>query len=106
MDDFDDWNDDLDDDFDDRDDDLDDDFDEDEDGGEEAVTGTKMTDDEIEALGSLDGGSDSGVGNHRYSGFGMSVDVEELTDKQRERYEMGYEAGYDSGADFEDGEEW
>ena len=90
---------------DDYDDDMDDDFDEDDD---------EMNDDEIaekddyhdtsyyENLGVEDGRFDKDHHMFPHSGFGSSVNLDELSDDEREAYEMGYSIGaedYDLGDD-------
>lgn len=79
---------------------LDDDLEDDEDDEDGDLLG--LTDAEIEEAGSLDGDSDSGLGNARYSGFGSSIDLDDLTDEQRELYEMGYESGFSANDDLDD----
>ena len=72
---------------------------------EESVSGSALSDDEVELLGGLDGDSDASLGMPLYGSHGMSVDLDELTDEQRDRYEMGYHAGYDSGKNLLDDED-
>lgn len=82
-----------------------DEYDDDDEGDEFGEYGSgedekfKAEPDVLEASlrGSLDGENDAYSGGSRYSGFGMSVDLDEMTDEEREAYEMGYETGFESG---------
>ena len=51
---------------------------------------------ELEELGVMDGQQDA-VSSSFYTGFGVSVDFDELSDEEREAYEMGYYTGYGAG---------
>lgn len=49
---------------------------------------------EVEQAGMLDGENDSADrGGVLYSSYGMSVDLDELSDEERDRYEDGYMMG-------------
>ena len=68
---------------------------------------TNLSDSDIEELGIEDGTFDRD-NNMPYQGsFGSSVDLDELTDEQREAYEQGYYTGaedYDLDTDNEEDE--
>lgn len=57
---------------------------------------------ELEELGVMDGQQDAISGSF-YTGFGMSVDYDNLTDEEQEAYEMGYHTGYGAGGGWENG---
>ena len=81
---------------DDYDDDMDDDFDEDDDetGDDEATEEDDHHDTSYyENLGVEDGRFDKDHHMLPHSGFGSSVDLDELSDDEREAYEMGYSIG-------------
>lgn len=88
----DDYNDGFDDDFDD-----DDDEDEDDDDGADGNGGTEKDDyydtSYYENLGMEDGRFDKDHHMLPHSGFGSSVNLDELNDDEREAYEMGYSIG-------------
>ena len=97
MDEYDDFEDDLDD-FDDDDDDLGDDDGFDDDDDFEDDEGDAQEDDYHDAsyyenLGMEDGRFDRDNHMLPYSGFGSSVNLDELDDDAREAYEMGYSIG-------------
>lgn len=70
---------------------LDDYMDEDEDDG----SVNELSDSEVEIAGSLDGEFDAESGAPMYSGYGASVDFEELSDEQKDLYDNAYNAGHD-----------
>ena len=53
----------------------------------------EYTDDDLEALGIEDGTFDRDNDMPYQGSFGSSVDLDELTDEQREIYELGYNTG-------------
>ena len=64
-----------------------------------------LSEDDIETLGIEDGTYDRQNEMSYQASFGSSVDLDELTDEQREAYELGYEIGagnYDLDSDDED----
>ena len=77
-------------DFDENDEEFDDDFDEDEDDIE---IDDSLSDWELEERGTLDGETDANLGLADYTGFGASVDLDKLSDEQRDIYEQGYLSG-------------
>ena len=81
---------------DDYDDDMDDDFDEDDDetdDDEEAEEDSYHDTSYYENLGVEDGRFDKDHHMLPHSGFGSSVNLDELSDDEREAYEMGYSIG-------------
>lgn len=73
--------------------DYEDDFDdemEDDDGGTQNLS-------RLEELGLMDGQQDAISGSF-YTGYGLSVDdFENLSDEERDAYEMGYHTGFGAG---------
>ena len=55
-----------------------------------------VSDDEIELAGSLDGEFDAEYDAPMYGGYGSSIDLDELTDEQKDLYDNAYHAGHDS----------
>ena len=64
-----------------------------------------MDDSEIEQLGSMDGESDAISRQARYASHGSSVDLDELTDEQRDLYDNAYQSSFDANEAFFDDEE-
>ncbi len=92
-------------------DDYDDEYDEDglyEDEEDEDLDESDLEDEdslddlEIEMAGSLDGEMDSNLGLADYAGFGSSVDLDSLSDEQKDMYEQSYLASKDI-TDFRNG---
>lgn len=79
--------------MDDYDDELDE-FDTDEDNSEGDLN--SVSDDEVELAGSLDGEFDSEYDAPMYGGYGSSIDLDDLTDEQRDLYDTAYHSGHDS----------
>ena len=66
---------------------------------------TNLSDSDIENLGIQDGMYDRENKMSYQASFGSSVDLDELSDEEREAYELGYEIGaenYDLSLDDED----
>lgn len=57
----------------------------------------ELSDEEIVMLASLDGEQDGVMRNVKGSGYGMSADLDKLSDEQRSLYDSEYYAGYDAG---------
>ena len=99
MDDYDEYDDDYDIDeedaelYDDDYDDFDDDFDEDDDDGDLTENDDYHDTSYYENLGMEDGRFDKDHHMLPHSGFGSSVNLDELSDDEREAYEMGYSLG-------------
>ena len=70
-----------------------DEYESDEDSGDE---NEDLSDDEVELTGSLDGEFDSEYDMPLYGGYGSSVDLDDLTDEQKDLYDDAYHAGYDA----------
>ncbi|MBR2830862.1 hypothetical protein IKE83_00690 [Candidatus Saccharibacteria bacterium] len=58
-----------------------------------------LSDDEIELAGSLDGEFDAGHNLSMYGGYGSSIDLDSLTDEQKDLYDDAYHASYDNNKD-------
>lgn len=66
---------------------------------------TNLSDSDIENLGIEDGAYDRQNKMSYQASFGSSVDLDELSDEEREAYELGYEIGaenYDLDSDDEE----
>ena len=66
---------------------------------------TNLSDSDIENFGIEDGTYDRQNKMSYQASFGSSVDLDELSDEEREAYELGYEIGaenYDLDSDDED----
>lgn len=84
-------------DFDEDDKEFDDDFNENEDEIEDDIeVDDSLSDWELEERGTLDGETDANLGLADYTGFGASVDLDKLSDEQRDIYEQGYLSGKDN----------
>ena len=88
---------------------MDDDFDDylafdvDEDDYSDSDDGEpRISDADLEMAGSLDGESDAVNGMPLFGSYGSSIDLEGLTDQQRDLYDSAYYAGHDAGSDLED----
>lgn len=55
-----------------------------------------VSDDEAELAGSLDGEFDAEYDAPMYGGYGSSIDLDELTNEQKDLYDNAYHAGHDS----------
>ena len=55
-----------------------------------------LSNDEVELAGSLDGEFDAEYDAPTYGGYGSSVDLDDLTDEQKDLYDNAYHAGHDS----------
>ena len=87
-------------DFDEDDEEFDDDFNENEDEIEDDIEADdSLSDWELEEHGTLDGETDANLGLADYTGFGASVDLDKLSDEQRDVYEQAYLSGKDA-ADY------
>ena len=62
----------------------------------------ELDDDEIAIAGSLDGELDGGKDALSYDQFGSSVDLDDLTDEQREIYDNAYSSSHDTFDDEDD----
>lgn len=82
-------------------DDLDDDL---EDGEDDQENG--LSDDDVIQLAALDGMQDGSTSMPKGGSYGMSVDLDDLTDEQRDLYDSEYYAGYDSEFYAEHGDDW
>ena len=66
-----------------------------------------LSESDIETLGIEDGTYDRNNKMSYQASFGSSVDLDELTDEQREAYELGYEIGAENyDLDSNDEEDW
>lgn len=55
-----------------------------------------VSDDEVELAGSLDGEFDTEYDAPMHGGHGSSIDLDGLTDEQKDLYDDAYHAGHDS----------
>lgn len=66
-----------------------------------------LSEDDIETLGIEDGTYDRQNKMSYQASFGSSVDLDELTDEEREAYELGYEIGAENyDLDSNEEEDW
>lgn len=73
-------------------------------GDEEPQDGGKgrISDADLAMAGSMDGESDAVNGMPLYGSYGSSIDLEELSDEQRDLYDGAYYSGHDAGSDLEE----
>lgn len=55
-----------------------------------------LSDEEVELAGSLDGEFDAEYDAPLYGGYGSSVNLDNLTEEQKDLYDDAYHAGYDA----------
>lgn len=61
------------------------------------ITDEGLSDAEIEMQASMDGESDTQNGATMYSNYGGSVDLDSLSDEQRDLYDNAYHSSYEAG---------
>lgn len=72
-----------------------DDYDEDNDESEDTLD--QISDDEVFMAASFDGDADKTFGNPAGSSYGHSIDLDKLTDRQRDLYDSEYHGNIDNG---------